>query len=136
METTTVRNRPPDRRRSWTQKVRIDGQSCYMTVGEYPDGRPCEVFIDVHKCGSTLRGVLDDMARVISLSLQHGTSVESVAKTMRRSNYRPNGPVSGSKHVKECTSVIDWVMSELEASYAHTPQADKPAGTIPSGSGV
>jgi ribonucleoside-diphosphate reductase alpha chain len=122
MSNTAVRERPPHRCRSWTQKAKIGGQTCYMTVGEYSDGRPCELSIDVSKCGTMVRGVLDDMARIISVALQHGTPIRSVVRTVRSSSYPPNGEVAGSSRVADCTSIVDWVMSELEHAYMQPPQ--------------
>lgn len=109
----------PDRRRSWTQKVRIDGQPVYLTVGEYPDGRPGEIFIDMSKSGTFVRGVVGTLARTISIALQCGAGVEVVALMLRDHDYEPKGQVIGSDKVHECHSVLDWVAQELEAHYLH-----------------
>ena len=110
----------PDRRRSWTQKVSIEGQTCYLNVGEYEDGRPGELFIDVAKQGTFLRGVMGALARTISIALQCGADVTMVIHSLRESNYPPNGQVTGSDAVKNCQSVTDWVAAELEARYIET----------------
>ena len=113
----------PDRRRSWTQKVRIAGQTVYMGVGEYADGRPGEIFIDVAKQGTFLRGVMAALARTISIALQCGADVEFVVQALRGGCFPPDGIVEGSSSVKEATSVTDWIASELEARYLAPPQA-------------
>lgn len=107
----------PDRRRSWTQKVRIAGQTCYLTVGEYEDGRPGEVFIDVSKEGTFLRGVMGTLARMISMSLQCGAGLDLVVRSLRGLDYPPAGAVTGSDYVRECYSVTDWIAQELAARY-------------------
>lgn len=108
----------PDRRpRSWTQKVRIGGQTVYMTVGEYPDGRPGELFIDVSKAGTFLRGVMSALARTASVALQCGADVSVVVHALRGANYPPNGIVEGSAACQECWSVTDWIACELAAHY-------------------
>lgn len=111
----------PDRRYSWTQRVVIDGQSVYLTVGEYEDGRPGEVFIDVSRQGTFLRGVMGSLARTISVALQCGAGVDVIVHALRGLDYPPAGPVSGSPSVTECVSVTDWIASELRARYMDPP---------------
>ena len=107
----------PDRRRSWTQRVRIGGQTVYLNVGEYADGRPGEIFVDVSRQGTFLRGVMGSLARMISLALQNGSGVDAIVKSLRGLDYPPDGPVEGSPNVTNCVSVTDWIASELEARY-------------------
>lgn len=107
----------PDRCRSWTQKVKIEGQSVYLCVSEYDDGRPAGIFMDMAKCGTFARGVMGDLARAISVALQCGAGVETAVAMLRGADYPPRGPVSGSQFVKDCGSVTDWVAAELEAEY-------------------
>jgi ribonucleoside-diphosphate reductase alpha chain len=112
-----MRERLPDRRASWTQKVHIDGQPVYLCVGEYPDGRPGEVFVDMSRTGTFARGVMDALARMASMALQCGAPLHEVVRSLRGLNFPPNGPVSGSPNVTEALSVADWIASELEATY-------------------
>lgn len=107
----------PDRRHSWIQRVRIDNHTVYLCVGEYEDGRPGEIFIDVSKEGTFLRGVMGSLARVISIALQSGAGVELIVHSLRGLDYPPAGLVEGSAYVKDCISVVDWIASELEARY-------------------
>ncbi len=107
----------PDRRRSWTQKVRIGGQVVYLCVGEYDDGRPGEIFVDVAKAGTFLRGVMGQLARSLSIALQCGADVATIIHMLREHDYPPNGLVTGSPTVDHCCSVTDWMASELEAQY-------------------
>lgn len=107
----------PARRRNWTQHVYIGGQSVYLTVGEYTDGRPGEIFLDISRQGTLLRGIMGTLARSVSIALQFGASVETVAAMLREIDYPPNGPVTGSDAVQECISVTDWAARELEARY-------------------
>lgn len=119
-----TRERLPDRRTSWTQKVHIgDGnngnvkQTFYVTFGEYPDGRLGEVFIEAHKEGTFTRGIISGAARLTSIALQCGAKVEDVVHSLRYLNFPPNGPVEGSPVVKQCTSVLDWIAQEIVAAY-------------------
>jgi hypothetical protein len=114
------REKLPGRRRSWTQKVRVGGQTFYASFSEYPDGRLGEVFIEAHKEGTFTRGILSALARTVSVALQSGVSPAEVVKTLRGLNFPPRGAVEGSAAVRECSSVPDWLAQEIEAHYAVT----------------
>lgn len=116
----------PDRRHSWTQKVVIDGQTFYLSVGEYPDRRVGEIWIDCSKAGSFLRGIVAALARLASVALQCRAGLPDVVKAMSGLNFPPNGPVEGSPVVKTCMSVPDWVAQELKAVYLDNPPTDEP----------
>jgi len=64
---TTTRTRLPRKRRSNTFAFRVADCEGYVTVGEYEDGRPGEVFMKVSKQGSTLSGVMDAFSIAVSL---------------------------------------------------------------------
>lgn len=118
----TRRERLPDRRRSWTQKVKIPDANgvpttLYLTFGEYPDGRLGEVWIDAAREGTFLRGVLGALARMVSFALQLGVPPAEVVATLRGLSFPPCGRVTGSPAVAACASVPDWVASEIEAAY-------------------
>ena len=117
MRSLQMREILPPRRRTWTQHVHIDGQTVYLCVGEYDDGRPGEIFVDVSKQGTFLRGVMTSLARMVSISLQCGADISVVVHALKGSDYPPAGPVNGSCDVKECLSVTDWIARELEAVY-------------------
>jgi ribonucleoside-diphosphate reductase alpha chain len=123
--TLSMREMLPSRRPSWTQHVRIGGQSVYMTVGEYPDGRPGEIFLDMAKTGTLLRGVMDSLARMVSIALQCGAGIEVIIHALRGLVYPPDGLVEGSDYVQECSSVTDWIASELEARYMHEQLSER-----------
>jgi hypothetical protein len=67
-----VRRRLPDERRAITHHFSIGGQEGYLTVGVYADGSPGEIFVRMAKEGSTVSGLMDGFATVVSLALQHG----------------------------------------------------------------
>lgn len=117
-----MRERLPDRRRTWTQKAKLPDftgklQTFYLSAGEYPDGRLGEIWIEAHAEGTFTRGVLASLARVASIALQHGVPVEAIVSSLRNIDFPPNGKVQGSALVGEATSVCDWVGRELEAVY-------------------
>lgn len=107
-----------DTRRSVTHKVHIDteqGQlSVYFTVSFFEDGAPAEVFINAGKTGSTVRGVLDDLARLLSYTLQYGVPYEDLFERMWGSNYPPQGPTSDPNY-PACKSITDYLFRWLLA---------------------
>lgn len=113
----------PGRRKLLRQKVRIlDNDSgahvFYVDFGEYPDGRLAEVFITAKRTGTFARGVLDSLARSVSLALQCGTSPLDMARQLRGQEYPPCGRVeSDGSAVTECTSIADYIGREIEANY-------------------
>src|SRR5262245_66260672 len=64
------------------------GHRFRLQIGRYPEGALGEVFVDMHKGGSTLDALAADAAILISLLLQHGTSPAEIGHALRRS---PNG---------------------------------------------
>ncbi len=69
----------PDRRQAETLDMWHGGRRYHLTVGEYPDGQPGEVFIHGAKPGSDTDLLCDDIGVVISRLLQHGDSPAALA---------------------------------------------------------
>ncbi len=112
-----VREIPPMRRPSTIQKAVVGGHKVYTAVSAYPDGRPCEVFITLHREGSAFRALMECMAMMISLGLQYGIPLEKIAHTLSGSRFEPDGVVEGNAGVKECRSIVDYVVQEMVASF-------------------
>lgn len=129
------REKLPDRRIHWTQKCKIGGSSFFLTIGEYPDGRPGEIWIEAHKMGTFARGVLDALARMASVALQNGSPVEEIVKTFQGMHFPPEGTIQGEyTQVLEVTSVVDWIAQELTNVYLRKPDPqieEKAAGYTP-----
>ena len=130
-----IRVPPPDRRKNWTQKVKIEGQTFYACFGEHPDGRLIEIFVDAARQGTFVRGIMDALARVISVALQCDVPASELVKALRGLNYPPQGEVIGSARVTEVSSVSDWLAKEIESVYLQKAEV-KPAGKVCEGSGA
>jgi hypothetical protein len=78
------RERLPDRRQAETLNLWHGGRRYHVTVGEYPDGRPGEVFIHGAKPGSDADLLNDDIGVLISRLLQHGDSPAALAAGIGR----------------------------------------------------
>ncbi|MCS1350734.1 vitamin B12-dependent ribonucleotide reductase [Mechercharimyces sp. CAU 1602] len=112
----SVRRRLPRKREGFTQEARIAGQKIFVRTGEYEDGSLGEIFIDMHKAGSTMRGMLDAFAVAVSLGLQHGVPLEKYVDSMTFTRFEPAGTVD-HPNVKMATSVIDYVFRMLGMEY-------------------
>lgn len=131
------RERLPDRREGWKQKVKIGDaggvlQTFYLGTGHYADGRLGEIWLDAHKEGTFARGILSALARMTSLALQYKVPVEEVVHTLRWMNFPPKGPVVGeATAVKDCSSVVDWIAQEIAAAYLTKPAGPPPTPPAP-----
>jgi ribonucleoside-diphosphate reductase alpha chain len=56
----------------------------HVTLGRYPDGRVGEVFITGSKSGSDLEANVRDTAILVSLALQHGVPLATMAAAITR----------------------------------------------------
>ncbi len=86
-----VRERLPRRRKSNTFSFRVADCEGYVTVGEYDDGRPGEVFMKVSKQGSTLAGIMDAFSISVSLGLQHGVPLSTYVRKYTNMRFEPAG---------------------------------------------
>ncbi|MBA2747082.1 MAG: vitamin B12-dependent ribonucleotide reductase, partial [Flavisolibacter sp.] len=66
----------PAKRRGFTQKAKISGQTIFLRTGEYADGTVGEIFIDMAKEGATMRSMLNCFAIAVSIGLQYGVPME------------------------------------------------------------
>ena len=74
-----------------TFSFRVADCEGYVTVGEFEDGRPGEVFINVSKQGSTLAGIMDAFAISVSLGLQHGVPLATFVRHFTNMRFEPAG---------------------------------------------
>ncbi len=61
----------PDRRQAETLDLWHGGRRYHLTIGEFPDGRPGEIFLHGAKPGSDTDLLCDDIGVLISRLLQH-----------------------------------------------------------------
>jgi len=111
-----VRERLPRRRKSATFAFRVADCEGYVTVGEYEDGRPGEVFIKVAKQGSTLAGIMDAFSISISLGLQHGVPLATYVKKYANMKFEPSG-MTDDADLRIATSLVDYIFRRLALDY-------------------
>ncbi len=112
------RKKLPQTRKSITHKFEISGHEGYLTVGLYDDGKPGEIFVSMHKTGSTIRGLMDSWATSVSLNLQYGIPVDTLFSKFRHQKFEPAGFVknlgggeidSKVKQIRTASSIVDYV---------------------------
>jgi ribonucleotide reductase alpha subunit len=111
-----IRERLPRRRRSSTFKFRVADCEGYVTVGEYDDGRPGEVFMQVSKQGSTLAGIMDAFAVAVSLGLQHGVPLATYVRKYTNMRFEPAG-MTDDPDLRIATSLVDYIFRRLAVDY-------------------
>ncbi|HEX2039433.1 MAG TPA: vitamin B12-dependent ribonucleotide reductase, partial [Acidimicrobiales bacterium] len=111
-----VRERLPRRRKSNTFAFRIADCEGYVTVGEYEDGRPGEVFMKVSKQGSTLAGIMDAFSISVSLGLQHGVPLRTYVQKYTNMRFEPAG-MTDDPDLRIASSVVDYIFRRLAVDY-------------------
>lgn len=111
-----VRKLLPQARSAKTFSFRVADSHGYMTVGEYEDGTPGEIFVNVSKQGSTLRGILDAFAISISHGLQFGVPLKDYVKSFMNMSFSPSG-ITDDPEIRTATSLIDYMAKRLALSY-------------------
>ena len=129
-----TRKKLPDRRKSVTQKVHIDGEKLYITTGNYEDGTLGEIFVTTclkkgkNKGGITQLQKLDEddtpysslmncFAIAVSLGLQYGVPLDEFVSAFTFTRFRPGGVVSGHKFIKMAMSPIDFIFRHVAIEY-------------------
>jgi len=121
---TNKRRRLPDERRSLTHKFSISGHEGYITVGEYEDGKPGEIFVVMAKTGSTVSGLMDAFATSISISLQYGVPLEVLVNKFSHTRFEPYG-FTNNPAIPLAKSISDYIFRWLEAKYLKERISDK-----------
>ncbi|HXP32866.1 MAG TPA: polymorphic toxin-type HINT domain-containing protein [Acidimicrobiales bacterium] len=111
-----VRERLPRRRKSSTFSFRVADCEGYVTVGEYDDGRPGEVFMKVSKQGSTLAGFMDAFSISVSLGLQHGVPLATYVRKYSNMRFEPAG-ITDDPELRIATSLMDYIFRRLAVDY-------------------
>ena len=102
--------------RSSTFAFRVADCEGYVTVGEYDDGRPGEVFMKVSKQGSTLAGIMDAFAIAVSLGLQHGVPLATYVKKYTNMRFEPAG-MTDDPELRIAQSLVDYIFRRLAVDY-------------------
>ena len=111
-----VRERLPRTRTSKTFEFRVADCKGFVTVGEYADGRPGELFIRVSKQGSTLAGIMDAFAISVSHGLQYGVPLRAFVDALVGMRFEPAG-ITDDAEVRIANSLVDYLFRRLALEY-------------------
>ena len=133
-----LRRRLPDTRHAVTHKFDIAGHEGYITAGLYEDGQPGEVFITMAKEGSTIGGLMDAIATLVSVSLQYGVPVESLVRKFEHVRFEPSG-MTRHAEIPFAKSLVDyifrWLAMEFVPGYRAANAPKRPEKGSGTGSG-
>ena len=123
------RKRLPEDRQSITHKFSIVGHEGYVTIGQYEDGAPGEMFIRMSKAGSVISGLMDGFALSISMALQYGVPLEVLVDKYTHTRFEPSG-FTTNKNIPMTTSILDYIFRWMAARYLvdenQTPEIEVP----------
>jgi hypothetical protein len=89
---TSQRAKLPNRRLCQTSEIEFSGLRYKISAGFFRDGSLAEVFISNHKRGNASDVAARDAGILLSLCLQHGCSLETIARAVSRNS---DGSASG-----------------------------------------
>ena len=118
-----VRERLPRKRTSTTFSFRVADCEGYVTIGEYEDGRPGELFVKVSKQGSTLAGIMDAFSIAVSLGLQHGVPLSTYVRKYANMKFEPSG-MTDDPDLRIATSLVDYIFRRLALDYLSTTERE------------
>ena len=111
-----VRRELPKIRTAKTFSFTVAGSKGYVTVGEFEDGTPGEVFMKIAKQGSTLAGIMDALAISVSYGLQYGVPLKSYVYGLTNMAFAPAG-ITDDAEIRTATSLVDYVFKRLAMTY-------------------
>jgi ribonucleoside-diphosphate reductase alpha chain len=111
-----VRQKLPRTRSSRTFEFRVADCKGFLTIGEYTNGQPGEIFLTVSKQGSTLAGIMDAFAKSVSYGLQYGVPLRAYVEAFVNMKFEPAG-MTDDPDVRFAGSVMDYLFRRLALEY-------------------
>ncbi|MFH1592768.1 MAG: vitamin B12-dependent ribonucleotide reductase [Candidatus Woesearchaeota archaeon] len=118
-ETTVERGtqkKMPYKRKGITVASKISGNKLFIRTGEYEDSKLGEIFIDMHKAGSSFRSLMSCFAIAVSMGLQYGVPLEKYVNLFTFTRFEPSG-LTDHPNIRSATSVIDFIFRVLGMEY-------------------
>jgi len=111
------RRKLPTKRSGFVQEAMVGGHKIFLRTGEYPDGSIGEIFIDMYKEGASYRSLLNCFAVLASKAIQYGVPLQELVDSFTFTRFEPSGPVVGHEHIRNATSILDFVFRTLGHHY-------------------
>ncbi|MCK0090311.1 vitamin B12-dependent ribonucleotide reductase [Rhodococcus sp. F64268] len=118
---TARRERLPRTRNSRTFEFRVADCKGFVTIGEYDDGRPGEMFLRVSKQGSTLAGIMDAFSMAVSYGLQYGVPLRTFVRAFTSTRFEPAG-ITDDPDLRIASSILDYIFRRLAVDYLETDE--------------
>ena len=103
-------------RNSRTFEFRVADCKAFVTVGEFADGRPGEIFLRISKQGSTLAGIMDAFALSVSYGLQYGVPLRVYVESFTNTRFEPAG-MTDDPDLRIASSILDYIFRRLAVDY-------------------
>jgi ribonucleoside-diphosphate reductase alpha chain len=129
-----IRRKLPVERSAITHKFSVAGHEGYITVGQYDDGLPGEIFLVMAKEGSVVSGLMDAFATSVSLALQYGVPLDALSNKFMHMRFEPSG-FTGNPEIPIAKSIMDYIFRWMDLKFGDKPNTE-PAGTLVTPSGV
>ncbi len=110
------RKKLPSKRRGFTQKAKLGGQTVFVRTGEYDDHTLGEIFVDMHKEGASFRSLMNCFAISVSIGLQYGVPLEEFVNKFTFTRFEPSGMVD-HPNIKNASSIVDYIFRLLAFEY-------------------
>jgi ribonucleoside-diphosphate reductase alpha chain len=111
-----IRRKLARTRTSKTFEFRVADCKGFVTVGEYDDGEPGEIFVHISKQGSTMAGIMDAFAKAISYGLQYGVPLRSFVEAYTGMRFEPAG-MTDDPDIRIANSLMDYLFRRLAIEY-------------------
>ncbi len=111
-----TREKLPRHRTSRTFEFRVADCKGFVTVGQFDDGRPGEIFLRISKQGSTLAGIMDAFALSISYGLQYGVPLRVYVESLTNTRFEPAG-MTDDPDLRIASSILDYIFRRLAVDY-------------------
>jgi len=105
----------PDDRPGHIHKFQVGGQKGFLQFGFYPDsGKLGEMYAEISKGGSTLNGLMNTIAILISHMLQYGIPPQEIIDALKNLQFEPSGFTNNSS-IKTASSIPDYIAKYIES---------------------
>lgn len=106
----------PKVRSAKTYEFRVAGLKGFFTVGEFEDGSPAELFMQVAKQGSTMAGIMDSLAISVSHGLQYGVPLKAYVRMFTNMTFAPSG-LTDDVQIRTTSSIVDYIFRRIGKDY-------------------
>ena len=110
------RNRLPSTRAAKNHKFSIGNTEGYLTVGEYDNGKPGEVFLIVSKEGTVASGMADAVGTLTSIALQSGVPIKTLVDKFSHTRFEPSG-WTNNPDIPYAESILDYIFRWIGQEY-------------------